>query len=132
MMSASVLARFSRDGGKGSMSRSAAYQMPRTAGLRAGCSPEHKDGTTVEFNVAARRHIMLALAGGHRGVHNHVPRVAERWRRCPERQRLVMRVEEQEEAIVTHRPAVVVQFEQCVAVEEDGERLRVAGLPVFL
>src|SRR4051812_32641434 len=120
MMSASVFARLSRDGGKGSMAVSAAYQMPHTVGLRGRRAPEHDDGATAELDAAACRHRLIVLTGRRHGVHDHVPRLAERRRRHRERHRLVMRVEEQYEAIVADRSPIVIQFAECVAVEEDG------------
>src|SRR5829696_7617313 len=67
-----------------------------------------------------------------RGIDDDPPRVAERGRRHREAQPLVVRVEQQQEAVVAHRPPVLVALAQRVAVEEDGERLRVLLVPVLV
>jgi len=44
----------------------------------------------------------------------------------------VVRVEQQQKAVVANRPALVIDVAQRAAAEEHGNRLRVRLLPVFL
>src|SRR5918992_1243018 len=105
---------------------------------RAVCSMLH--GSCAEYENAApghlerfsRRTCRVVFSQFRGGVHHDAPLVRERrwWQR--ERQRLVMRIEEHQEAHVLNSPALFIEVAKPIAVQEERERFDEAGLPVLL
>src|SRR5688572_23971150 len=109
---------------------------PRLYHLRSEASSrgarQDNDGASDDFEGFGRLHVGGWFMAVHRRIDQHLPAGTESVRRHRERQRLMMRVEQQQEAVVANPPALVIDFAQRIAVEEHGKRLRVRLLPVVL